>query len=120
MSTSPDPLDSLLNRWRSTQPPPPAPDTLNREIWRRIADAESLAEPTCWARVEAVFRQPAFAGLFVAACAMFGLFLAEVRVSQQQAERNLQLAHAYIRLIDPLLEQPATAPAVEPQPRIRP
>ena len=104
MSSAPDPLDALIARSRSVQPPLPAPETLHQEVWRRIADAEIGAEPTHWGRVEAVFTRPSFAAMFVAACTVFGLFLAEVRVSRMQAERNVQLAQAYIQLIDPLLD----------------
>ena len=106
MSSAPDPLDALLTRSRSLQPPPPPPDALGKEVWRRIADAEISSEPSWWGRLEAVFSRPSFAAVFVAACTLFGLFLAEVRVSRMQAQRNVQLAQAYIHLIDPLLEQP--------------
>jgi hypothetical protein len=42
--------------------------------------------------------------MFVASCALLGLFLAEVRVNQQQRERSAQLARSYLQLIDPLLK----------------
>jgi hypothetical protein len=104
MAPSPDPLDPLLDRWRSAREPAPLPQLLTRDVWRRIAAAEaSPIEPGLIARIEAAFRRPSFAFTFIAACTLFGLFLAEIRVSQQQAQRNVQLAHAYIQLIDPLL-----------------
>ena len=110
MASSPDPLDPLLDRWRSVPTPAPLPHVLSREVWRRIAATEaSPTEPGPIARLEAVFRRPSFAFTFVAACTLFGLFLAEVRVSRQQAQRNVQLAHAYIQLIDPLLESTTVA-----------
>lgn len=118
MASTPDPLDSLLDRWRAVRAPEPAREALTREVWRRIADAEvSGLEPGLLAQVEAVFRRPSFAFTFVAACTLFGLFLAEIRVSHQQAQRNVQLAQAYIQLIDPLLQESTTgASTVAPHP----
>ncbi len=103
MLPNPDPLDPLLERWRAEPPSPPA-DQLHSEVWRRIADAETSIESNFWGRMEKAFHSPAFAGVFVAACALLGLFLAEVRVSRLQSHRNRQLAQAYVHLIDPLLE----------------
>ncbi len=106
MATVPDPLDPLLDRWRSSLPPAPTADALSHEVWRRIADAEvTPVAPGFWGRIEAAFSRPSFAFAFVAACTLFGLFLAEIRVSRQQAQRNLQLAQAYIQLIDPLINE---------------
>jgi len=42
-----------------------------------------------------------FAALFVASCALLGLFLAEVRVNRQQRERSAEIARSYVQLIDP-------------------
>lgn len=58
--------------------------------------------------MEAGFAQPAFAFVFVTACVLLGLLLAEIRLSRLQADRNMQLARSYVRLIDPLLENPAS------------
>lgn len=115
MNSPPDPLDRLLDE---LHPPPAAP--LAPEVWRRIATGERSAAasgPTAWwGAIEAVFRQPAFAAAFVVACALLGLFLAEVRVSRLHTARDLQLAQTYLRLIDPMLAAPearATAPAAD-------
>jgi len=103
MSSPSDPLDPLLDRWRHA--PPPMPGHLAPEVWRRIAAAECAPdEPGLWERIEAAFRQPAFALTFVAACTLCGLFLAEVRVSRLQAERNTQIVQSYLQLIDPLID----------------
>jgi hypothetical protein len=116
MSHEPDPLDPLLNRWAKNVPPAPPPDRLSHEVWRRIADAESAAEPRSWlSQIEAAFSRPSFAFAFVAACTLFGLFLAELQVSRTQAQRNVQLAQAYIQLIDPLLDQTNANPAASPR-----
>ncbi|HUL54567.1 MAG TPA: hypothetical protein VLT83_14280 [Opitutaceae bacterium] len=99
-----DPLDPLLDRWRET-PEPPA--HLSTEVWRRIAVMESPAERSgVLARIEAVFVRPSFAVAFVAACVLLGLFLAEIRLSNLHAERGVQIAQSYLRLIDPLMNEP--------------
>ncbi len=103
MSPNQDPLDPLLDHWSETPEPS---DRLTSEVWRRIALAEeSTHEPEgFWAGIEAWFSRPPFAAMFVASCALLGLFLAEVRVNQQQRERSAQLARSYLQLIDPLLK----------------
>jgi len=102
-----DPLDTLLDRWAET-PEPPA--NLTHEVWRRIAVMESRTErPGLLARLEAVFSRPSFAVAFVAACMLLGLFLAQVRLSHLESERSTQLAQSYLRLIDPLMDQPTAA-----------
>ena len=101
MHTSPDPLDALIERWRSA---PPSPGPIVPEVWRRIAADETLAGKSgWWARVAFEFARPTFAAVFVAACVLLGLFLAEVRVSRLHAQRDRQLAQSYLQLIDPLL-----------------
>ncbi len=102
MNPPPDPLDHLLNRWSETPEPP---GRLTQEVWQRIALAEgAAAKPLRWGTVvEAWFARPPFAVMFVATCAVIGLFLAEVRVNHLQRERNEQLARSYLQLIDPLL-----------------
>lgn len=116
MKTPHDPidpiLDPLLNR---IQPPPTAP--LAREVWSRVAaggsDAAEPARPGLLAAIEAVFRQPAFAFAFVVACGLFGLLLAEMRVSRMHEARDVQLVKSYMRLIDPLLVASDTKTAGE-------
>jgi hypothetical protein len=105
MNPPPDPLDPLLDRW--TQTPPPNP-RLSAEVWQRIALPESAPAqpPGLRALIESWFARPSFAVLFVASCAMLGLFLAEIRVSNLQRERSTQLARSYLALIDPLLNAP--------------
>jgi hypothetical protein len=98
-----DPLDTLLDRLRETPEPPPH---LKKEVWRRIAVVESEAERSgLWARIEAAFAVPSFSVAFVAVCMLLGLFLAEVRLSRLHAERSVQLAQSYLRLIDPLIDE---------------
>lgn len=101
----PDPLDPLLDRWAETPEPSPR---LASEVWRRIAEAEGATHPHApqgfWAGVEAWFSRPSLAAMFVACCALLGLFLAEVRVNHLQRERSAQLARSYLQLIDPLLK----------------
>jgi hypothetical protein len=106
MHPSSDPLDPLLERWRDA--PPPLPGPLAPEVWRRIALGEPVVQPGLLARMEAAFAQPSFAVAFVTACVLLGLFMAEMRLSRLQAERNTQLARSYLHLIDPLLDSSAS------------
>ena len=100
MSNPPDPLDPLLDLWAETPKPPPR---LSAEVWHRIARHEAAPTPTGWAAVEAWFARPPFAVLFIACCALLGLFLAEVRLNREENARSAQLARSYLQLIDPLL-----------------
>lgn len=110
MKTPPpeDPLAPLLDRWSSLPPPSPR---LTAEVWQRIAmEQEGRRSPRgLWATVEAWFERPAFAVGFVAACALVGIFLAEMRIGEAQRERNAQLARSYLQLIDPLLNAPGSS-----------
>lgn len=104
MSPNPDPLDPLLDHWSSTPDPSPR---LTSEVWRRIALAEQQSHPAprgWWASLDTLFARVPFAAMFVVTCALLGLFLAEIRVNQQQRERSAQLARSYLQLIDPLLK----------------
>lgn len=108
MNTPPDPLDPLLDRWAETPDPSPR---LAAAVWQHIALHDEQARPAgLWATIESWFSRPAFAIGFVAACAMVGLFLAEIRVSHLQRERNAELARSYLLLIDPLLNAPDQHP----------
>jgi hypothetical protein len=100
MHTPPDPLDPILDLWKD--PPKPAPG-LAPEVWRRILLDEGATRDGFWAEAAAWLSRPPFAAMFVASCALLGLFLAEVRVNRVQRERSSQLARSYLLLIDPLL-----------------
>jgi len=105
MNPPPDPLDPLLDRWSETPDPSPR---LAANVWQRIAlEERSAGSPRGgWATLMDWFGRPAFAVGFVAGCALVGLFMAELRVSHLQRERNAQLARSYLLLIDPLLNTP--------------
>lgn len=90
-SAPPDPLDPLLDRWGQ----PPAFSPLAPDLHRRLKPPAPLGET--------IFLRPAFAAVFIAACVLLGLFLAEVRVSRLHQDRDAQLLDSYRRLIDPLL-----------------
>lgn len=92
-SAPPDPLDPLLERWG--QPPPFRP--LAADLRARLAPQKPAPV------AETIFLRPAFAAVFIAACVLLGLFLAEVRVSRIHHDRDAQLLDSYRRLIDPLL-----------------
>ena len=98
-----DPLDPLLDHWSETPEPSPK---LASEVWRRIAEADQATAKNVgfWTGVESWFSRPPFAAMFVASCALLGLFLAELRLNHEQSQRNTQLAQSYLQLIDPLLK----------------
>jgi hypothetical protein len=101
MPTPPDPLDPIFDRWSE---PGDLPPSLAPEVWRRIAQRESR-EPEGWlSEAFTWLSRPPFAAMFVACCALLGLFLAEVRVNREQREHSTQLARSYLLLIDPLLK----------------
>lgn len=113
MKSPPDPLDRLLDEIH-----PPPSDSLVPEIWLRLAHRDRARDqpldPRNWREaIDAIFRQPAFAVAFVVACTLLGLFLAELRVSRVHAQRDVQLAQSYLRLIDPLLARPAPSVAAD-------
>ena len=106
MTPSPDPLDGLVKRWGEAAPPLPAP--VASEVWRRLARAgDAAAKPGWLGRLQADFARPAFAGAFIAACTLLGLFLAEVRLSRLHARRDAELARSYLTLVDPLFADAA-------------
>lgn len=103
MNTPPDPLDPLLDRWAQVPEPPVR---LAANVWQKIATQQNTM-PQGWRNLlEGWFGRPAFAVGFVVACAVVGLFVAEMRVSHLQRERSAQLARSYLLLIDPLLNTP--------------
>src|SRR4051794_6894372 len=99
MKTPPDPLGPLLDHWSEIPDPSPR---LAANIWQQIATQEETRPVSSWQAIETWFGRPVFAVGFIAACALLGLFVAELRVSQLQRERNAQLARSYLLLIDPL------------------
>ena len=105
MTPPTDPLDTLLSSWSKTPDPSPR---LSAEVWRKIAlsESEQGENDTWWPRIEAWFSRPSFAVMFIALCALTGLFFAELRVNSLQRERSAQLARSYLLLIDPLLNAP--------------
>jgi len=116
MSPTSDPLDAAVHALREATPP--QPESVQQEVWRRIAHAEPTPSPSVlpwWRRLEAAFAHPAFATAFVAACLLLGLFLAEVRLNHLHRERTVSLERSYLQLIDPLLnatDLPRAQPAL--------
>lgn len=105
MTPPTDPLDPLLSSWSKTPDPS---QRLSADVWRKIALTESEAGESTgwWPQIESWFSRPSFAVMFVAICALTGLFCAELRVNNLQRERSAQLARSYLLLIDPLLKAP--------------
>ncbi|MGH8019166.1 MAG: hypothetical protein ACREIA_12900 [Opitutaceae bacterium] len=107
MTPTDDPLQPLVERLRSATPP--QPQSVTREVWRRIAQNERTgSRARLLERIEMAFAQPAFGVAFVVACMLGGLFIAEVRASRRFAEQSAQIERHYLQLVDPLLDpQPA-------------
>jgi hypothetical protein len=106
MQPSLDPLDELLDRADNV---PEIPPHLAARVQRRIAERDVACAGGWLARVDAVFARPSFATVFVTACMLLGLFLAEARLTRIHAERGAQIARSYLQLIDPLIAQAASA-----------
>lgn len=102
-----DPLDELLDRWH---PPANSIPDLRAEFRRELSRSEREDRPGWLERLEGVFSRPSFAVLFVAACTLFGLFLAEARLSRMHAAYGAQIARSYVHLIDPLIGPTAETP----------
>jgi hypothetical protein len=106
-----DPLDELLDRWN---PEDPDPSGLQRDIWRRIADARIAASrPGFITQAGAWFRRPAFSLVFAAACALAGLAVLEWREARRQHQVNAELARQYLRVIDPMLGAPSGSDSMD-------
>lgn len=102
MSPQPhDPIDELLDL---TEPPPDLQD-LTPEVWRRISYHENPEEAGVGQLIQGWFTKWPFAALFVASCILTGLLLAEFRINRLEKEQQAQLAHSYLALIDPLLQE---------------
>jgi hypothetical protein len=100
-----DPLDPILRAYEASTPP--LPTSVVRDVWRRIAEAETPApsDERRWLEsLRLAFARPAFAAAFVFACVLCGLFAAEIRVSQLHAARSADLRANYLHLIAPLFE----------------
>jgi hypothetical protein len=116
MNSPPDPLESALETYRLATPP--QPESIQHEVWRRIAHAETVSAVEFlpwWRRLENVFAHPAFASAFVAACLLLGLFLAEMRLTHLERARTAALEESYRQLVDPLLTAthlPRAQPAI--------
>jgi hypothetical protein len=101
MSQNPDPLNTLLDQWKTD----PAGRSLASDVWRELEHRDALSRPTrLLDRLETIFARPSFSIVFVISCVLLGLFLAEVRVAKLQSARSTALAQSYIELINPLLE----------------
>lgn len=104
-----DPLETLFERWEETTPH--VGESLNREVWRRIANAETRPTPAGWfSMLESAFARPAFAAAFVASCMLLGLFLAEIRLSKLHEQRSALIEASYLKLLTPPTDV-AMAPA---------
>jgi hypothetical protein len=110
LMNEPDPLHRLFTAWKHEAPP--SVPSVAAEVRRRIRDVDEKSNPRPrLARIEAAFSRPSFATAFVAACVLLGLFLAEVRITHRENEQTARIEQSYLRLIDPLIVDPAPASA---------
>jgi len=114
----PDSLDPLFSQLRATAPAPT--DDLESRVWRRLAGKENRPPERdgLLAGIEALFARTSFTAAFVVACILFGLFLAETRVSGLQSKRSSEFVLSYLRQIDPQFN--ATTVSAVPPPSARP
>ena len=117
MKASPDPLDELL----SSHPPPPAlSSTFQADVERRLRQSAPPLRLSWWESIERLFAQPAFSAVFVCACVLLGLLLAEIRVSSERQATHNQVVQSYLQLLDPRLELTATtAESAAPNPEVQ-
>ncbi|MDQ8186518.1 hypothetical protein [Pelagicoccus sp. SDUM812002] len=96
-------LDKALELWQDVDIEHPR---LNARVWARVAneDSEPAALPNFFNLVQSILNRPVYAAVFVVACVLGGLLLAELRVAQQQVVRGEQLAESYKQVIDPLIK----------------
>ena len=110
----PDPLDPLFERWREIAPEPA--ENLESAVWTRLAAQENQSAAHVGWRdaVETVFSRASFKVVFVAACVLLGLFLAEARVSRTETRRAGEFVQGYLRQIDPQFTEAAVAESPAP------
>ncbi|MCF3650388.1 hypothetical protein [Synoicihabitans lomoniglobus] len=115
MSDSPDPLDELLKTYPS---PPPLAADFKAQVQQRIARSIPPHRHGWWANLNTTFAQPAFAVVFVFACTLLGLLLAEIRTSAERSRTHARVVDSYLQLINPRIEPDAltTPPPRRDQP----
>ncbi len=100
-----DPLDELLTAYPA--PPPLAPD-FKAQVQQRLSAAPVAAPLRWWQSIDHVFGQPAFAAVFVCACVLLGLLLAEIRVGDERDRMHARVVESYLQLINPRIDAAAT------------
>ncbi len=107
MPNTPDPLDELFKAYPA---PPPLAADFKAQVQHRIAVQAAPFSTAWWRRLERVFAQPAFAAVFVCACVLFGLLVAEMRLGAERARTHARVVDSYIQLINPRIEPADNAP----------
>ena len=95
--TTPDPLDDLLSEWQVSPTPP---NSLNRDIWTRIALVE--AEPTWWETLAALILRPR--NLAFSSLAAFGLGIGFAFL-REAPDSAMDPHTAYVQSISPFASQ---------------
>lgn len=98
-----DPLDDLFNAY---PPPPPLAADFKAQVQQRLAAAPAAPGPRWWRAIDRVFAQPAFATVFVCACVLLGLLLAEIRSGVERNRTHARVVQSYLQLINPRIEPP--------------
>lgn len=95
--TTPDPLDDLLSEWQVSPTPP---NSLNRDIWTRIALVE--AEPSWWETLAALILRPR--NLAFSSLAAFGLGIGFAFL-REAPDSPMDPHTAYVQSISPFASQ---------------
>lgn len=116
MSSSPEPLEVLLDRWSET--PPPSPH-LTADVWRRIAHTEEKSPATAAREAgrgsAAWFMRRPVVFTALAACLLLAWLGLEWRASLRYQAQRVELARGYLRVIDPLLSAPGASGEIDGQ-----
>jgi hypothetical protein len=92
MNSSPDPLDSLLPKWRVE---PVRQPNFRTEVWHRIAAA---SQPVNWARFARA--HPALVSGALGAALAIGAWTGRAQARAHAADESSRLATAYVQSLD--------------------
>lgn len=113
MSSSRDPLDELFDAY--PKPPPMAAD-FKAQVQHRVATEAPVSRLAGWWHViDRMFAQPAFATMFVCACVLLGLLVAEIQTGAERSRTHARVVQSYLSLINPRVDEgPVSANANTP------
>ncbi len=95
-------LSKLLRTWTSEAPVPPR---FQESVWKRIERANSGVKVPLWrvlvAQMEAAFRRPAFAVVYVSILLIAGIGAGYWHAEDSAAQAKSELRARYVQSIDP-------------------